>query len=208
MDILARVLYDPLSKGDEMQKTSFPHLIKGEKVELRRPVADRAHAEALFDVISRNGFFYPWRFSLSSIRSAEDALYFIQKRAAKMDAGTDAYYDIFALGRYAGEVYARDFDFDNDTVKNFGYFMDKDLQGRGYASDAVSALGKYLFFIGVHRICLFTHYFDEKEPNFASERVARKCGFAFEGTARGAIFDPIGRRYGNEHMFAKLSTDS
>jgi RimJ/RimL family protein N-acetyltransferase len=190
-----------------MKKTDFASFLDGGKVRLARPAADAAHAAEMFGVLSRNGFFYPWRFSLSANKNAEDCLRFIERRLTQMDAGTDAYYDIAADGKYVGEAYARDFDWDNKVVRNFGYFMDGAAQRNGFATDAVMTLTDYLFSIGIHRVCLFCHYFDEKELNFASERVALKAGYAFEGTSRGAIYDPIGKRYGNEHMFGKLSTD-
>ncbi|MDR3208287.1 MAG: GNAT family N-acetyltransferase [Rickettsiales bacterium] len=190
-----------------MEKTKFPRLLSGGVVKLARPAAVPEHAAEMFELISRNEFFYPWRFSLSANKNADDCLQFIKKRLAKMMAGKDAYYDIIARGKYVGEVYARDFDWDNRVVRNIGYFMDGNAQRNGYATDAVITLSRYLFSIGIHRVCLFCHYFDKKKPNLASERVAQKAGYVFEGTSRDAIYDPIGMRYGNEHMFSKLSTD-
>src|SRR5690554_3984679 len=57
-------------------------------------------------------------------------------------------------------------------------------RGQGYATEAVSLLVRYLFGrLKANRIRLIIH-----PDNRASCRVAEKCGFAHEGTARGAWY--------------------
>lgn len=61
---------------------------------------------------------------------------------------------------------------------------DKAHYGKGYTSEAVNLLVRYLFGRKkVNRIRLVIH-----PENAASRRVAEKCGFSHEGTARGAWF--------------------
>ena len=56
--------------------------------------------------------------------------------------------------------------------------------GKGYASDAVRVLTRYLFGRKrVNRVQLNIH-----PDNAASRRVATKCGFTFEGVMRGCWF--------------------
>jgi len=57
-------------------------------------------------------------------------------------------------------------------------------RGRGYVTEAVDLLVRYLFSrLKVNRIRLVIH-----PDNRASCRVAEKCGFTHEGTARGAWY--------------------
>ncbi|MDR1008988.1 MAG: GNAT family N-acetyltransferase [Rickettsiales bacterium] len=190
-----------------MQKKPFKTLIAGERIELRRPSPDAAHAAEMFDLLARNEFFYPWRLSLVDMKSAEDCARLVERRLVEFDAMQSAYYDIYFEGRYIGEVYARDIDYNSNQVRNFGYFIDKDFTRRGLASEAVMTLERELFSNGLHRISLFCHFFDPAALNVASEAVARKRGYTFEGTARDVLYDKVRDRYASEHMFSKLSTD-
>lgn len=188
----------------KMQRKEFQSFISGGRIDLRHPAPTMDRARALFDMLQRNDFFYPKRLSLINLKSPDDCLKFIQKRILAIENMTDNYYDIFVRRQYIGEIYARDFDYDSNIVKNLGYFIDKKSQGMGYATEAVSILTDYLFDNGVHRVCLFSHFFDDNEINLASERVAKKCGFEFEGIARDSIYDKLNNRYASERMFAKL----
>jgi RimJ/RimL family protein N-acetyltransferase len=62
---------------------------------------------------------------------------------------------------------------------------DASVAGRGYVSEAVQLLVDYLFGAKKrHRIQLVI-----VPENAASRRIAEKCGFVLEGTARGAFFN-------------------
>ncbi|MDR0556277.1 MAG: GNAT family N-acetyltransferase [Treponema sp.] len=190
-----------------MQKKPFKESLAGERIELRRPAATMEHAKEMFELLGRNEFFYPWRLSLVELESAEECLSLILRRLEEFDAMQSVYYDIYADGAYIGEVYARDIDYSSNAIKNFGYFMDKSFTRQGFATEAVRILEKELFMNGAHRICLFCHFFDPTVLNVASETVAKKRGFTFEGTSRDALYDKRNDRYASERMFSKLSTD-
>lgn len=66
-----------------------------------------------------------------------------------------------------------------------GYILyDQDSRNKGYVSEAVSLLVKFLFSTKmINRIQLLI-----LPANIASKKVAEKCGFKFEGVARGAFF--------------------
>ena len=62
---------------------------------------------------------------------------------------------------------------------------DEALAGRGYVTEAVQLLVDYLFATKKqHRIQLVI-----VPENAASRRIAEKCGFVLEGTARGAFYN-------------------
>ena len=59
-----------------------------------------------------------------------------------------------------------------------------DRAGRGYVTEAVQLLTNYLFDTRpMTRIQLHIH-----PDNVASQRIAEKCGFTYEGTARGVFY--------------------
>ena len=66
------------------------------------------------------------------------------------------------------------------------YHLDDDrFAGRGYTTEAVQLLADYLFATKKqHRLQLVI-----VPGNAASRRIAEKCGFQLEGTARGAFFN-------------------
>ena len=67
----------------------------------------------------------------------------------------------------------------------FGYLLfDPDARGGGYTSEAVELFSDYLF--KSKPICRLQLQIEAE--NKPSVRVAEKCGFTFEGTARSAYF--------------------
>lgn len=66
-----------------------------------------------------------------------------------------------------------------------GYILYRpEARGKGYATEATQLLMKYLFdYKPIHRLQI------ECEPgNLASQKVALKCGFTFEGTMRNVFY--------------------
>jgi [ribosomal protein S5]-alanine N-acetyltransferase len=73
--------------------------------------------------------------------------------------------------------------------------------GKGFVTEAVQLLVDYLFGAKKeHRIHLVIH-----PDNKASQRIAAKCGFVLEGTARGAFFN--GGQNHDVLLFSLLRTD-
>lgn len=69
---------------------------------------------------------------------------------------------------------------DEDEVMEFGYCLGRQYWKMGLMSEAVSALTDFLFTeVGANRLVI-----RHALANPASGRVARKCGFTYEGTAR------------------------
>jgi RimJ/RimL family protein N-acetyltransferase len=78
---------------------------------------------------------------------------------------------------------------------------DERWAGRGYMTEAVRLLVDHLFAAKKeHRIHLVIDV-----DNAASRRIAEKCGFVFEGVARGAYFNAGGNR--DVELHSLLRTD-
>jgi ribosomal-protein-alanine N-acetyltransferase len=79
---------------------------------------------------------------------------------------------------------------------------DDRFAGRGYVTEAIQLTVDYLFGAKKqHRIQL-----DIVPENAASRRIAEKCGFTLEGTARGAFFN--GGRNQDLLIYSLLRTES
>jgi RimJ/RimL family protein N-acetyltransferase len=71
-----------------------------------------------------------------------------------------------------------------DEIEVAYHVYDPAQRGKGVATEAVGLMVRHLFELKpVNRIRLVIH-----PGNLASRRVAEKCGFTHEGTARGALF--------------------
>lgn len=70
-------------------------------------------------------------------------------------------------------------DWSTEDVAQIGYWLAAEARGRGYATRAVMLLTRWLFELGAGRVFLTI-----VAGNDASVAVARRAGFAYEGTLR------------------------
>nr|BFD84230.1 GNAT family N-acetyltransferase [Streptomyces sp. Xyl84] len=85
-----------------------------------------------------------------------------------------------------------------------GYWVLPEARGRGVATLALLLAGRWAFTeFGLHRLEL-----DHAVGHEASCRVAERCGYLYEGTARGAMWE-AGRHdaFRDCHLHARLATD-
>jgi RimJ/RimL family protein N-acetyltransferase len=104
-------------------------------------------------------------------------------------------------GTVVGQVSLHQLDFVNETCE-VGYWLTARGRGRGIGTAMVEAATRFAFDeLGMFRIELF--HAVENEP---SCRLALRCGYAHEGTARQSYTYGDGRRH-DEHLHARLRTD-
>ncbi|MEU0738312.1 GNAT family N-acetyltransferase [Streptomyces sp. NPDC006134] len=85
-----------------------------------------------------------------------------------------------------------------------GYWVLPEARGRGVASRSLLLAARWAFGeLGTHRMEL-----DHALGHEASCRVAERCGFRYEGTMRGALFQQERRdAFRDAHLHARLATD-
>ncbi|MES2298457.1 MAG: GNAT family protein [Pseudomonadota bacterium] len=83
--------------------------------------------------------------------------------------------------------------------REIGYrILRPELGGRGYMSHAVAMLCEHLFL--AYQYNRLDIYMDVE--NIASERIAQKCGFSYEGTMRGAFL--VNGRLRDSKVYSRL----
>jgi RimJ/RimL family protein N-acetyltransferase len=107
-----------------------------------------------------------------------------------------------ADGRLLGQVSIHSI----DTVPGsgeMGYWLTPDARGRGIGAAAVDTASRFAFdLLGLSRLELFHAVVNE-----ASCRLALRCGYLLEGTARESFVYGDGRRY-DEHLHGRLARDA
>jgi RimJ/RimL family protein N-acetyltransferase len=155
-------------------------MLKGQRISLR-PV-QAADVDAMYEAhtdIANRGSFFPLGVTSESRFRAEFAEHGFWQRE-------EGYLLIIAPDqRMAGHI---------EFFKPVSYWdafelsyqlYDDTFAGRGYVTEAVQLMVDYLFGVKKqHRIQLVI-----VPENAASRRIAEKCGFQLEGTARGAFFN-------------------
>ncbi|MGX4691474.1 GNAT family N-acetyltransferase [Streptomyces sp. JNUCC 63] len=89
-------------------------------------------------------------------------------------------------------------------VARVGYWVLPEARGRKVATRALGLVASWAFReVGLHRLEL-----DHAVGHEASCRVAEHCGFRYEGTLRGALFEAERRdAFRDAHLHARLATD-
>jgi RimJ/RimL family protein N-acetyltransferase len=105
-------------------------------------------------------------------------------------------------GSVLGQVSLHQLDFDSQDCE-VGYWLAPRGRGRGIGTAMVEAATRYAFDeLGMFRVELF-----HAVENEASCRLALRCGYLLEGTARQSYTYGDGQRH-DEHLHARLRTDT
>lgn len=158
-------------------------------------------ARIIFETVDSNRShlkrFLPW---VDFMNSAKDETKWIKSQQTKWKAHCQFVYGIF-LGSddtYIGNIDAHAVDWDNHKV-DIGYWLAESHEGHGYMSEAVLAIEKALFALGVHRIVIQCN-----SKNKRSAQVPIRCGYRFEGILyQNAIENGCFR---DTMIFAKLAS--
>jgi ribosomal-protein-alanine N-acetyltransferase len=130
------------------------------------------------------------------IKTLEEETYFLQLNETKRKANFEYNYSILYYGRLVGACGIR-IDQHRPWVGEIGYFIDRDDQRKGIATEAVRQLEK----VGFEKLDLQRIVILMDTRNLASERVAQKCGYEKEGTMKKV--HRIGEDYYDCFIYAK-----
>lgn len=149
-----------------------------------KPLQDN-HAKELFDLIDRNrahiAKFLPWE---RRTQTWQDSLAFIkaQRKMCAENGTIDC--GIFYKGALAGKVSLHEIDWPNRR-SSLGYWLSKDMTGRGIMTQCVTAVLDYAFTeLGLNHIHL-----KAAPENKASCAIAERLGFKHEGTLRDDLWN-------------------
>jgi ribosomal-protein-serine acetyltransferase len=139
----------------------------------------------------------PW----SETTSPEDLASFLERAVDQWDESVSWVF-VISDGNLIGTVAFNTYE-PLTGSSSIGYWLQTSLAGRGYMTEAASALVDFGFEkLGLHRIELRAG-----TENIGSVRVAEKLGFRREGTLRESGRGP-GQNYHDHHIFGLLTTDS
>jgi RimJ/RimL family protein N-acetyltransferase len=149
--------------------------------------------------------FLRWNTPLRDITDTIGARESLRGKVAAMEAGTGVAFCVTDAedGTVLGQVGLNAIDRIQSSA-NVGYWVLPEARGRGVAARSLRLATIWFFAeIGLHRLKLGHGIGHE-----ASCRIAERCGFRYEGTQRGAMWE-AGRRdaWRDVHSHARLATD-
>lgn len=138
------------------------------------------HAEELFQLVQKNRDylreFLPWLDNSSKVDDTIESIKASDKEL--LETGTPRF-SIFLEDEIIGTIAFHPI---NNFHKNgsIGYWIDKSHSGKGYMTEAAKAVVEYGFCVlNLNRIVIRCN-----TKNLASQKVAEKLGFQYEGTLR------------------------
>ncbi len=182
------------------EKFKLPEEIVGEKIVLKRRAHE--HDEELFALIDRSRQvlreFLFWVDDTHSIEDVKNVTDIFSKNWDECNSFEYVFFDKKnnkMVG--AGGIHTISY---MDRMAEYGYYLDENARGNGYASEFVKLLEKELFARGIHRLVIRC---DEKNP--ASAAVAKRNNFVYEGLLRDAKY--AYGEYRNSMVFAKINEE-
>ncbi|MGW5479109.1 GNAT family N-acetyltransferase [Streptomyces sp. NPDC004008] len=149
--------------------------------------------------------FVRWNTPLRIVRDRADALQSLRSKATDTAEGTNATFRITdaASGTTLGQMGVNVIDH-LLSVARVGYWVLPETRGQGVATRALAVAAHWaLTDLGLNRLEL-GHALGHE----ASCRIAERCGFRYEGTMRGAMFES-GRQdaFRDAHLHARIASD-
>ncbi|MFD7277711.1 GNAT family N-acetyltransferase [Streptomyces sp. NPDC059862] len=149
--------------------------------------------------------FQRWNTPLKPVTDLDDARTSLRAKAENWANGTSASFRVTdaATGTTLGHIGVNEIDH-VFRVARVGYWILPEARGRHVATRALTLAAHWaLTDLGLHRLEL-----GHALGHDASCRIAERCGFPYEGTLRGAMWE-AGRRdaFRDVHLHGRLATD-
>lgn len=179
----------------------------GEKIILSKPDVTFEYAIKMFTVVEQNReHILPWlSWAMPEMtKSAENSFmyaYEADKDWEKQERFEYAIYDK-ATNEYCGAIGVMKRGCSHNKTFELGFWLKKEVNGRGYMNEAVKLIEKEFFNLGVERLIIRN---DVK--NIKSRKVAEKAGFQFEGCQRHGAWSKYLKEFTDINVFSKLRKD-
>jgi ribosomal-protein-serine acetyltransferase len=162
---------------------------------------EERHTKSLFEAVEREReHLRPWLPWVEATRNEEDTLSFIRSVLEQFAGNRGFAAGIWTDGRLAGTIGVHRIDWLNRRVE-IGYWLGREYEGRGIMTDACRAVVTHLFHeLELHRVEIRCAV-----ENARSAAIAKRLGFALEGTLREAQL--AGGRYRDLLVFGMLRQD-
>lgn len=181
----------------------FKNKLLGKRITLIRLKPDLDLAKKMFAVVHKNRNhldpWFPWSKNTKKTEDSMKYLFEVEERGKKSEKVD---YGLFLENEYIGNISAFDISKKNKCCE-IGSWISKDFTNKGYMTEAVKILEKYLFEdLGINRIQILC---DVK--NIPSASVAKKCGYILEGKIRDRKYDLFSKKFVSHYMFSKLKKE-
>ena len=154
-----------------MKKLStFPKIIETPRLVLRVVLPTQANAETFFNIIEQNrDYLEAWQGHFGALHTVEDVKKKLEHRYEQIANNAGILFGIYKGKDLIGRI--RFFDVKDDSCE-IGFWLIESENGKGYMSEALSALESELFKFGFDKIIL-----DIDAGNSQSENVAKRNGY-------------------------------
>ncbi|MBN1645878.1 GNAT family N-acetyltransferase [Candidatus Woesearchaeota archaeon] len=151
-------------------------------------------AERFFKILNNPNFVF---FSAKP-KTLKDEIEWLQKRVENRERNISYDYAIVLSDEIIGGIGIK-IDQQRPYIAEIGYFIAEEYWGKGFAVSAISLAEKFAFEeLGLHRLEIRMHV-----DNSASQRVAEKSGYLYEGVVHGAF--RLADEFVDNHLFYKLN---
>lgn len=184
-------------------KIKFSNTIKGERLVLKRTRPTLKMAEIMFKTIDINRDYL--RTQLERVDwtvQVEDTLRYLFEKEQQTEKWEMVQYGIFINKEYIGNISIFDINHKAQSGE-IGYWLSSSHTGNGYMTEAVRILEKEVF----EKLKLNRIQIKCDERNDASIRVAKKCGYTYEGRLRERSFSNYFKDLRNVLIFSKLLSE-
>jgi ribosomal-protein-serine acetyltransferase len=159
---------------------------------------EERHTKSLFEAVEREReHLRPWLPWVEATRTEEDTLSFIRSVLEQFAGNRGFAAGVWTGTRLVGTIGVHRIDWLNRRVE-IGYWLGREYEGRGIMTDACRAVVTHLFHeLELHRVEIRCAV-----ENARSAAIAKRLGFALEGTLREAQL--AGGRYRDLLVFGML----
>ncbi len=177
--------------------------LSGERIVLIKNRPTFENARVIFKTIEENReHLEPWIPRIKKTKKPEDCLKNLLDKERKSQKKKKADYGIYLNKEYIGNISLFNIDKKNRTAE-LGYWLSASFVRNGYMTEAVAILEKEAF----EKLQLNRIEIRCDQENLSSSKVAKKCGYCYEGKLRQNSFNEDSGKFKDIIIFSKLRSE-